>query len=441
MNHGPRADSRAVQHACVIGLGYIGLPTAAMLATSGIRVTGVDINPQVVQWVSNGNSHILEAGLDTLVHAATRSGNLVASPVPVPADAFIIAVPTPLGPNEQADLSSLRHAAEVLVPCLRSGNLVVLESTVPPGTTSGLLRATLEQSPFRVGRDLFVAHCPERVLPGRILSELIQNDRVIGGVTPACAEAARALYSRFTTGAIHLTDATTAEVVKLAENTYRDVNIALANEMARACEVIGVDVGEVIRFANQHPRVSLLQPGPGVGGHCISVDPWFLIQAAPDTTHLLRIARQVNDSQPCMVAAIAQEWLRDIEAPTVALLGIAYKGNVDDMRESPAIAVARHLITAGIEVRAHDPLVRNAPLDLMDARQALAGCDLAVILADHDAFMGLDPDEIGRLMRTRRLLDTRRCIDPRKWETSGFVVKRLGDGRPERKKPAPGASE
>jgi len=356
---------------CVLGLGYIGLPTASTFATHGIRVIGVDVNPEVISTLQNGEIHIYEPGLRTLVQAGLRSGNMVICDAPSTADAFVIAVPTPFKRNKRADLGYVINAAESIVPHLRPGNLVVLESTSPPNTTIGIVAPILERSGLRAGADpgeggFYLAYSPERVLPGQILRELIENARVIGGVSHASAEAGRDLYAIFVRGEIVLTDATTAEMVKLMENTHRDVNIAIANEFSRLADRFGVDVWEAISLANRHPRIKILNPGPGVGGHCISVDPWFLVEAAPDLTSLILAARKVNDAQPHFVLDVIRKALRYTSAANqdmasgavlpsgglsgrrVAVLGLAYKPDVDDLRESPAIEVARLLVTPGI---------------------------------------------------------------------------------------------
>src|SRR5438445_2556909 len=324
---------------CLLGLGYIGLPTGSMFALAGKDVIGVDPSPRVQAELKAGRAPVEEPELQTLVAAATNSGRLRVQTRPAPADAFIIAVPTPLDERtNRADLSYVEQAARDIVPLLRRGNLVVLESTVPPGTTRDVLAPILAQSGLQPGRDICVAHCPERVLPGRILLELVQNDRLAGGLTPACAEQAAQLYGTFVKGAIMRTDATTAEMVKVMENTYRDVNVALANEFALIAERIGVDVWDAIRLANHHPRVNVLRPGPGVGGHCIAVDPWFLVGSAPEATRLIQAAREVNDAMPEHVVAR----LATLVAPpaAVALLGVTCNAEVDDIRESAAVGVA-----------------------------------------------------------------------------------------------------
>ncbi len=315
---------------CVLGLGYIGLPTASMFATNGLSVVGVDVNASVVNTLRNGGIHIEEPGLKTVVRAAIGSGNLKVVLQPEPADAFIIAVPTPINADKTADMRYVVSAAESIVPHLRQSNLVILESTSPPRTTVDLVQPILERSGLKAGVDFLLAYSPERVLPGQILQELVENSRVIGGIDPASAKAGRDLYAAFVQGEIVLTDATTAEMVKLMENTYRDVNIAIANEFARLSERFGMNVWEAIKITNRHPRVAILQPGPGVGGHCISVDPWFFVEAAPDIAQLIHQARQVNDDQPAYVVAKLREHFGELQGKTFAALGVTYKPNVDD---------------------------------------------------------------------------------------------------------------
>ncbi len=417
---------------CVLGLGYIGLPTASTFATHGLRVIGVDVNPQVTQTLRNGGLHIHEPGLRTLVQAALGSGNLIISDQPRAADAFIIAVPTPFYEDKRADLRAVTAAAESIVPHLRAGNLVVLESTSPPRTTTDLVAPILERSGLRAGQDFYLAYSPERVLPGQILRELIENARVIGGIDRASAEAGRDLYALFVRGEIILTDATTAEMVKLMENTYRDVNIAIANEFARLAERFGIDVWEAIDLANRHPRVNILRPGPGVGGHCISVDPWFLVEAAPDLTPLIRTARQVNDSQPHYVVELIRRAVTSLEGCRVAALGLAYKPDVDDLRESPAVQIVRLLGAAGARVIAYEPYKPEPHLDGITAvstlQEALQGADVAVLLVAHTPLKSLDPKLAAALMRSRVAVDTVNGWNAHAWEAGGFRLHRLGSG-------------
>ena len=429
---------------CMLGLGYIGLPTACTLANSGLRVVGVDTNPHVINTLRNGDVHIHEPGLRDLVQNAIRSGNLTVSPTPEEADAFIIAVPTPFYEHEQgeydgmqyrlADMRAVTSATEAVVPYLRPGNLVILESTSPPCTTIDLVAPILERSGLRAGVDFYLAYSPERVLPGQILRELTENARVIGGVTPSSAQAGRDLYACFVRGEIVLTDATTAEMVKLMENTYRDVNIAIANEFARLAEQFGVDVWQAISFANRHPRVKILNPGPGVGGHCISVDPWFFVEAAPEHARLIHTARRVNDGQPHRTAAIVANALSgDLQGKRIAVLGLAFKPEVDDLRESPAIEVAQLLAQAGAQVRAYEPYKPEEQVagieTLPTLEAALAEAEALILMVNHAQFSQLDPNAVARLTPARIAIDTRGQWDAAAWQAAGFTIYRLGDGR------------
>lgn len=420
---------------CVLGLGYIGLPTASMFAVSGHDVIGVDPDPRVHEALSAGRLHIEEPDLETLVLAALHSGRLRLQREPSPADVFILAVPTPfVEATRAADLSYVRAAARSILPHLRRGNLVILESTVPPGTTRDVLAPILAEAGLVPGTDVFVAHCPERVLPGRILLELVENDRLAGGLTAECAERAAALYGSFVKGAVLRTDATTAEMVKVMENTFRDVNIALANEFALIAEKIGVDVWKAIGLANRHPRVNVLRPGPGVGGHCIAVDPWFLVAAAPEQARVIHQARDVNDSMPHHVLERIKQ-LAPAPGP-VALLGITYKADVDDIRESPALHIAHLAAKAGYEVRLCDPHVSAAtpglPAPLLPLERAVRDARTVVLLVDHSAFKRVDLDLVAALVADKRVLDTRSALDRAAWEARGFVVDVLGRGAPVR---------
>lgn len=412
---------------CVLGLGYIGLPTASTFATHGLKVIGVDVNQRVVDVLQNGDVHIYEPGLRTIVQAAFRSGNLKVSDTPEPADAFIIAVPTPLvgDGDKKAEMSYVISATEAIAPHLQIGNLVVLESTSPPRTTIDLVAPILEKSGLKAGIDFHLAYTPERVLPGQILRELIENTRVIGGLTPACAKAGQELYSAFVKGEILVTDATTAEMVKLMENTYRDVNIALANEFARLAERFGVDVWRAIELANYHPRVEILRAGPGVGGHCISVDPWFLVEAAPDLTLLIKQARQVNDGQPRRVVDRLDQLTGGLNGKTIAALGLAYKPDVDDLRESPAVEVAALLAEAGAQVQTYEPFALEEG-NVSDLESALDGAEVVLLLVDHQQFRLLDPAKLAELMPGRLAFDTRGVWNKADWEAAGFSLHTLG---------------
>jgi len=415
---------------CVLGLGYIGLPTASTFATSGLKVIGVDVNQKVVHSLQNGEVHIYEPGLRTLVQAAIQSGNLLISDHPEEADAFIIAVPTPFYDEKKADLTYVKSAAESIVPFLRKGNLIVLESTSPPRTTMDIIIPILEKSGLKAGEELHVAYSPERVLPGQILRELIENARVIGGIDEPSAQIGKSLYQTFVKGEIITTTATTAEMVKLMENTYRDVNIAIANEFARLADRFGVDVWEAIEIANLHPRVNILRPGPGVGGHCISVDPWFLVEAAPDITPLIHTARLVNDSQPDHVVDLIERILGNLENRNVTVLGLAYKPDVDDLRESPAIEVAHKLADKQVNVIAFEPYKPDyfVPGVQMahSLEEAVLDAEIIVLLVNHSDFRNLTPDKLKAISPARIILDTVGAWKPGPWKTAGFEMHRLG---------------
>jgi UDP-N-acetyl-D-mannosaminuronic acid dehydrogenase len=433
-------ENLSMKSVCVIGLGYIGLPTAAMFATHGVQVTGVDINDQILETLNRGEIHIQEPGLRELVRQAWASGNLRVSTRPVEAEAFIIAVPTPFNLDKTADMRAVRSAAQSVTPYLRPGNLVVLESTSPPRTTVELVQPILEQSGLRAGADFHLAYSPERVLPGQILHELVENARVIGGVTPESAQAGRNLYAAFVRGEIVLTDATTAEMVKLMENTYRDINIAIANEFSRLGQRFGIDIWEAIRIASLHPRVRILNPGPGVGGHCISVDPWFLVEAAPDLTPLIRTARQVNDGQPAYVVELARRALGGLAGRRIAALGLAYKADVDDLRESPAVEVCHLLAQAGAQVKAFEPYRPQERFEGFETcnslAQAVEQAELVVLLVGHRQFRELTPETLGELSPARRLVDTVNAWSGHGWQAAGFQVSRLGVGGQAQSSPA-----
>ena len=429
------------QKICVIGLGYIGLPTASTFATHGLKVLGVDINPSVVETLRSGELHIHEPGLRDVVTQAISSGNFSFSTRPEAADAFLIAVPTPIQADAQgefegrkyrlADMRAVVSAAEAIIPHLRKGNLVILESTSPPRTTVDIVQPILERSGLKAGADFHLCYSPERVLPGQILRELIENARIVGGITADCARAGRELYATFVRGHMIETDATTAEMVKLMENTTRDVNIAIANEFSRLAERFGVDVWEAIRLANLHPRINILNPGPGVGGHCISVDPWFFVEAAPELTQLIYQARQVNDAQPKFVVEKVRQALGSLQAKKIAALGLAYKPDVDDLRESPATEVVQLLQEEGAQVKAWEPFKRDTQMEGIhmapSLESALSEADAVIVLVRHTEFVDFVPAEIASITKARIAIDTVNAWNANEWQKAGFQYYRLGD--------------
>jgi UDP-N-acetyl-D-mannosaminuronic acid dehydrogenase len=428
------------QKICVLGLGYIGLPTASTFAAHGLKVLGVDVNPHVIETLQSGKIHIHEPGLRVVVESALNSGNLTFASQPEESDAFLIAVPTPFYEETYgeydgrkyrlADMRAVTSAAEAILPCLRQGNLVILESTSPPRTTVDLVKPILERSGLKAGIDFHLCYSPERVLPGQILRELIENARVVGGVTPDSAKAAHDLYAAFVKGEIIETDATTAEMVKLMENTTRDVNIAIANEFSRLAEKFGVNVWEAISLANRHPRINILSPGPGVGGHCISVDPWFFVESAPELTPLIYQARQVNDRQPHFVVEKVQQVLGSLKDKKIAALGLAYKPDVDDLRESPAAEVVHLLQSEGATVNVWEPFKPDAKIGDIDMAtsfdSAISDADLVLLLVRHTELTNLRPDEVASKTKTRILVDCVNGWNTNLWQNAGFKVYRLG---------------
>ena len=407
----------ATRSVCIVGLGYVGLPTAALLATNGVEVIGVDSEPLRVRAVNDGNTPIAEPDLESVVRNAVASGCLRAQTKIAPADVYIIAVPTPFQGDHEPDLVHLRDAAKSIASVLVPGNLVVLESTSPVGTTEELCgwlaHARPDLSfPHSAGpsSDIRVAYSPERVLPGRILHELVNNDRIIGGVTPRCADAATSLYRTFVRGECSVTSPRTAELVKLTENAFRDVNIAFANEIASVCDELGIDPWELVGLANRHPRVDVLQPGPGVGGHCIAVDPWFIVHSAPSTTPLIQAARQVNGARPQSIVKKVLSACQGLECPDIACLGLAYKANVGDLRESAAVEIVERLrdVVPG-RLFVVEPHIEILPsrlnrerIELVRLEYALAVADVVVLLTDHKQF-----GAAGKRVGNKRLVDTK----------------------------------
>ena len=400
----------------VIGLGYIGLPTAAVIASRGVEVLGVDVSEHAVNTINQGKVHIVEPDLDMLVQAAVTTGKLKASLSPEPADAFMIAVPTPFNENKSPDLSYIKAALQTIAPVLAKGNLIVLESTSPVGTTEQISEWLAEMRPdlklpHTDGEqaDLFVAHCPERVLPGRVLQELVSNDRIIGGITPRCAERAIELYQLFVRGECLRTTARTAEMAKLTENAFRDVNIAFANELSIICDTLKINVWELIKLANRHPRVNILSPGPGVGGHCIAVDPWFIVDSAPEQAQIIRKAREINDNKPLYIVEKIRQAADQFKKPVIACLGLAFKADIDDLRESPALDIAKQLLQDNIgEILLVEPNIKKLPAklanynaELTTLNQALEKANILVVLVDHKQFKSLQPADVTVVIDTR----------------------------------------
>lgn len=406
------------KHICIIGLGYIGLPTAATFAANGIKVTGVDVNQHAVDMINQGKIHIIEPDLDVMVKDVVDKGLFSARTEPIQADAYIVAVPTPFKENHEPDLSYIESASKSLASFLEKGNLVILESTSPVGATEQMAEWLAELRPDLVfpqqncdNPDIFIAHCPERVLPGKVLQELISNDRIVGGLTTQCSEKAIELYKIFVRGACVKTNARTAEMCKLTENSFRDVNIAFANELSIICEKLNINVWELIGLANRHPRVNILQPGSGVGGHCIAVDPWFIVSKTPEQARLIRTAREVND--------VKSEWVIDqvkikiaeflqanpkktIQDIIIACYGLSFKPDIDDLRESPALNIVKNLAQGGINILVIEPniekldetLPENVKLIQMD-KSILA--DIHVILVKHSNFKNISFDKENTL--------------------------------------------
>ena len=407
----------------VIGLGYIGLPTAALFASRKVKVIGVDINQHAVDTINQGQIHIVEPELDVIVHAAVTEGFLRASTKPEPAEAFLIAVPTPFKGDHVPDLSYVRAAAESIAPVLKKGDMVILESTSPVGTTEQMLQWLVAARPdlcFPVEGavasdiDVNVAYCPERVLPGHVIRELVQNDRIIGGLSPACSKRAADIYRVFVEGELLFTNARTAEMAKLTENAFRDVNIAFANELSLISDNLDINVWELIKLANHHPRVNILQPGCGVGGHCIAVDPWFIVDKTPEQARLIRTAREVNDYKPQWVLEKVRAAVdalvatgRDEASITVALLGLSFKPNIDDLRESPALQIAK-LFAA--ETRTSlllvEPNIDTLPTamasqTLVSVEDAISQADVIGLLVNHREFSGIK----AKLKQHTRVID------------------------------------
>ncbi|MDI9245570.1 UDP-N-acetyl-D-mannosamine dehydrogenase [Marinobacter sp. CHS3-4] len=393
---------------CVVGLGYIGLPTASLLGTKGFEVLGVDVSQDVVDTINAGKIHIVEPDLDILVKSSVNAGYLTASLTPKEADVFILAVPTPFCDDHQPDLSYIDKATRMIAPYVKPGNLVILESTSPVGTTEHTVARILREGGHDVGKDVHVAHCPERVLPGRILIELVENDRIVGGINASSTEKAASFYRSFVRGEVLETNAATAEMAKLTENAFRDVNIAFANEMSIICDNLGIDTWDLINLANRHPRVNILQPGPGVGGHCIAVDPWFIIASDRENSKLLETARLVNDNKPQWVINKVKAKAAKFKNPQIACLGLAFKANVDDLRESPAVKIVRQLQNEAVgELLVCEPNIHQHPdFQLHSISDCIENADIVLLLVDHREFKALKPADLNEKI----LIDTRGAI-------------------------------
>jgi UDP-N-acetyl-D-mannosaminuronic acid dehydrogenase len=399
---------------CTVGLGYIGLPTSIMFAKHDVEVVGIDVRPEVIESLNSGEIHIEEPGLQEALEEVINKGTFRAALKPEPADAFIIAVPTPNNDDfyKSCDLSFVLNAVQSTIPYLKKGNVLIVESTIAPRSMDDFVKPLVEKAGFIVGKDIFLVHCPERVLPGQILHELIHNNRIVGGITPECTEAGAMVYSTFVKGEIIKTNAKTAEMSKLMENTFRDVNIALANELTKVCNELEINTLDVIEMANKHPRVNLHYPGPGVGGHCLAVDPYFIVAKAPETAKIINLARSVNTSMPEYVVNNVNKLMEDSSGKIVTLFGLTYKGNVDDIRESPAMEIYEMLKDQGqYEVRTFDPHVEG-DIVIKDIEEAVNQSDLIVVLTDHSEFKELDFAKLGK-MSNKRIFDTKNIVQNR----------------------------
>ena len=408
---------------CVIGLGYIGLPTALLLSKSH-DVFGCDINEGVVDKINNKIPPFTESGLEEML----KESNIKAFTHPVESDVFMICVPTPFDKEvKMADLRHVRSAIEVIVPYLRRGNLIIIESTVTPGTCEKIVTPLLEKSGLKVKKDIYLSHCPERAIPGKTFYEIVHNDRLVGGSDKKSANLAEELYKCFVKGNIYKTNIRTAEFVKLMENTFRDVNIALANEFAILAEEMGINVWEAIELANKHPRVNILTPGPGVGGHCIAVDPWFLTESTVNA-RIINTAREINDGMPTYVLSKAKKIFKEqnIKSPTITIFGVAYKGNVDDTRETPALKLIKLCEKEGWNVKMYDPIVKEFEYPLLTLEEAVRDTDLIIIEADHSEFGSMDAKMISNFVRKRNIIDTRNIINYEDFLKEGFKIKILG---------------
>lgn len=392
---------------CIVGQGYIGLPTAALFTRSDCEVVGVDVNEEIINNLNKGKIHIEEPGIAEIIKNAIDNNRYHASLTPEKADAFIITVPTPyIAENYSCDLSYVIEACNEILPFIEKGNTVIVESTIAPMSTDDVIKPIFEKADYTIGKDLYLAHCPERVLPGKIIEELIHNDRIIGGITPECSKKASEVYGQFVEGELMLTEAKTAELSKCMENTYRDVNIALANELAKICAEIGVNALDVIKMANKHPRVNLHSPGPGVGGHCLAIDPYFIYAKAPETAKIIKLARDTNNSMPQFVY---ENVCKIIPEGKISIFGVSYKGNTGDDRESPAYEIIALLENKGYEIAIYEPHIERD--NFVDFNEAIEGSNLILILADHNEFKEMDYESIKDKMETPIIFDTKNILE------------------------------
>ncbi|QED49187.1 nucleotide sugar dehydrogenase [Cytobacillus dafuensis] len=411
---------------CVIGLGYIGLPTAAIFASAGWDVIGVDINPMIVEKLNQGKIHIEETGLEDAVQKAVAQGKLRAQLEPTNADCFIIAVPTPINSDNIANIDYVLQATKAILPFIKQDNVIIIESTIPPRTIDDKIVPIFQEEGWRVGENIYLAYCPERVLPGRILTELVENSRIVGGVNEHSAQKAADVYKTFVKGTILTTTTVNAEMVKLMENTYRDVNIALVNELVKICDHLHIDALEVIKFANFHPRVNLHLPGPGVGGHCIAVDPYFIIEKAPNQSVLISNAREINNSMPSFVIEKVKKLVPNVNTK-IAVFGLSYKGNNDDVRESPAVSVLKLLQLEGYHIAVYDPHVNQNQIEtkLTSFEEAITDAECILVLTDHNEFKDISENRIIHLMKKPVIFDTRNCIEVKDNRISYFNYGKL----------------
>jgi len=410
---------------CIIGLGYIGLPTACMFANNGFEVLGVDVDEDIIGKLNSGNVHIDEPELDSVFNEAFNNKKLKVSLKAESSDVFIITVPTPLD-GKKADLRHVVNASREISKHVTYGNTVILESTSPPGTTEDIVgKIIFETSGLKPGKDYYLAFCPERVLPGKIIKELVNNDRIIGGIDEPSGLQAKEMYNFFVKGEIYLTDLKTAELVKLVENTFRDVNLAFSNELSVICKDYGMDVWKVIELANKHPRVNILNPGPGVGGHCIPIDPWFVIQNINRENTLIEKCREINNNMPFLVTRRIIELVSDIKDPKITIMGATYKENVADTRESPSEVICSELSKKKINFSIHDPVATNFKFELSELNNSLKGSDLLVLLVGHNVFKDINFEEVSKLMKTKKILDARNFFDLSLVEKNNFQYYRI----------------